>query len=107
MNYQVTIQPEAFQEIEDAYRWLCDNLSPDLANKWFNDLETAIASLATFPRRCSLAPEATAVGREVRQLIVGKKTKYRVLFVVQDQAVSVLHVRHSRQSRSLDEADKE
>jgi plasmid stabilization system protein ParE len=106
MNYQVTIQPDAFQEIEDTYRWLCDNLSPDLANKWFNDLQTAIASLATFPQRCSLSPEATAVGREVRQLIVGKKKQYRVLFIVQDQDVSVLHVRHSRQSRSIDEDEE-
>jgi plasmid stabilization system protein ParE len=103
MNYQVSIQPEAFQEIEDAYRWLCDNLSPDLANRWFNDLQTAIESLSTFPRRCSLAPEANAVGREVRQLIVGKKKQYRVLFVVQENNVSILHVRHSRQSRSMGE----
>jgi plasmid stabilization system protein ParE len=71
-----------------------------------SNLEAAIASLATFPGRCSLAPEATAVGRESRQLVVGKNTKYRVLFVVQDQAVSVLHVRHSRQSRSI-EKDEE
>lgn len=25
MNYQVIIQPAAFQEIETSYRWMCDN----------------------------------------------------------------------------------
>jgi hypothetical protein len=37
MIYQVTVQPEAFQEIEQSYRWLCDNRTPDLANDWYND----------------------------------------------------------------------
>jgi plasmid stabilization system protein ParE len=45
MTYQVTIQPEAFQEIESSYRWLCDNWSPELASSWYNDLQDAIASL--------------------------------------------------------------
>ena len=35
MNYQVIIQPTAFQEIETCYRWMCDNLSPELANNWY------------------------------------------------------------------------
>jgi hypothetical protein len=34
MKYRVEIQPAAFQEIEDAYRWICDNLGTDLANRW-------------------------------------------------------------------------
>ena len=42
MTYQVTVQPEAFQEIEQSYRWLCDNRTPDLANDWYNDLQEAI-----------------------------------------------------------------
>lgn len=103
MKYDVTVQAEAFQEIENAYRWLCDNSRPDVANNWYNDLQSAIASLSTFPRRCPIAPEAAFFDREVRQLIVGKSQKYRVLYIVQDDRVSVLHVRHSRQSRSPEE----
>jgi mRNA-degrading endonuclease RelE of RelBE toxin-antitoxin system len=38
------------------------------------------------------------IGREIRQLWIGKQKKYRVLFVVEEDIVAVLHVRHSRQS---------
>ena len=100
MKYEVTIQSEAFQEIESAYRWLCDNSMPDIANNWYNDLQTAIESLSTFPKRCPIAPEAEFFDREVRQFVVGKNQKYRILYIVQDDRVSILHVRHSRQSRS-------
>ncbi|MEK0179120.1 hypothetical protein [Microcoleus anatoxicus] len=31
MSYQVLIQPPAFEEIETAYRWMCDYLSADAA----------------------------------------------------------------------------
>jgi plasmid stabilization system protein ParE len=98
MNYQVLIQPTAFEEIETSYRWICDNLSPEIANNWYYELQDAIASLQKFPNRCSVAPEATIIGREIRQLWVGKQKKYRVLFVVEEDIVAVLHVRHSRQS---------
>jgi hypothetical protein len=45
MSYLVLIQPAAFQEIETAYRWMCDNLNPDVANNWYYDLQDAMASL--------------------------------------------------------------
>ncbi len=35
MSYQILIQPPAFQEIETAYRWMCDYLSPDAASQWY------------------------------------------------------------------------
>jgi plasmid stabilization system protein ParE len=79
MNYQVIIQPTAFQEIESSYRWMCDNLSAEVANNWYYQLEDAIASLKKFPTRCSIAPESTKLGREIRQLWVEKQRKYRVL----------------------------
>jgi plasmid stabilization system protein ParE len=102
MTYQVTIQPEAFQEIESSYRWLCDNWSPELASIWYNDLQDAIASLKSFPRRCPIAVEAAFFEREVRQLVMKKAGSWRILYVVQDDLISVLHVRHSRQSRSFE-----
>lgn len=98
MNYQVVIQPTAFEEIETSYRWMCDNLSSEVANNWYYELQEAVASLQTFPNRCTLAPEAEVIGREIRQLWIGKKRKYRVLFVVEEDVVAILHIRHSRQS---------
>jgi len=98
MIYQVIIQPTAFQEIETSYRWICDNLSAELANNWYYQLQDAIASLQKFPNRCSIAPEAVTIGREIRQIWVGKDRKYRALFVVEEYVVAILHVRHSSQS---------
>ena len=82
---------------------MCDNRTPDLANDWYNDLQEAIDSLKTFPRRCPIAPEASFFDLEVRQLITGKRSKYRILYVVEDDRVSILHIRDSRQSRSFEE----
>jgi hypothetical protein len=45
MSYQVIIEPTAFQEIETAYRWMCDNLSAEVANNWYYQLQDAITSL--------------------------------------------------------------
>ncbi len=98
MSYQILIQPTAFQEIETSYRWMCDNLSADVANNWYYELQDAIASLQIFPKRCPIASEASIVGREIRQLLVGKRKKYRVLFIVEKEVIAILHVRHSHQS---------
>jgi mRNA-degrading endonuclease RelE of RelBE toxin-antitoxin system len=36
---------------------------------------------------------------------VGKQRKYRVLFVVEDDIVAIVHVRHSRQSYLDEESE--
>jgi plasmid stabilization system protein ParE len=102
MSYRVLIQPTAFQEIEEAYRWMCNNLDPETANNWYYELQDAMASLQKFPNRCMISPEAEITGRRIRQLFVGKRKTYRVLFVVEDDTVAILHVRHSHQD-TLDE----
>ena len=104
MNYQVIIQPAAFQEIETSYRWMCDNLSPELANNWYYELQDAIASLQKFPNRCMIAPEAKVIGGEIRQLWIGKQRKYRVLFVVEEDIIAIIHVRNSHQSYLSEES---
>jgi hypothetical protein len=55
------------------------------------------------PRACSLAPESDYFGREIRQLLYGKRQhKYRILFEIREQTVVVLRVRHGAQ-RPLEE----
>ncbi|WP_231866982.1 type II toxin-antitoxin system RelE/ParE family toxin [Anabaena sp. 4-3] len=84
---------------------MCDNLSAEVANNWYYQLEDTIASLKKFTNRCSIAPESTKIGREIRQLWVGKQRKYRVLFVVEEDVVAIVHVRHSRQSYLDEESE--
>ncbi len=73
-------------------------LSANAANHWYYELQDAIASLQQFPYRCSVAPEAAIIGREIRQLWVGKGRNYRILFVVEEDTVAILHIRHRRQA---------
>ena len=51
--------------------------------RWFLTLEEAIASLATFPKRCPIAPENERFPFEVRQMLYGRKPHvYRILFTI-------------------------
>jgi hypothetical protein len=51
------------------------------------------------PARCALAPENEDFPFEVRQLLYGSgHHRYRILFTVEDDVVSVLHIRHGRRT---------
>jgi plasmid stabilization system protein ParE len=94
MKYQVEITDPAWAELEEAYDWLAER-APAAAVKWKAGLLEAVQKLETFPLRCSLAPEAAYFGREIRQLLYGRRQhKYRVLFEVIDNRVVVLRIRH-------------
>jgi plasmid stabilization system protein ParE len=91
MNFNLIIHPPAVADIEAARAYLA-GWSEQAADRWYEAVKTQIAGLVQMPRRFPVAPESRHVGREVRQLLVGK---YRVLFTVSDQDVHVLHVRHA------------
>ncbi len=98
MNYSIEILPQALDNIESAYRWMADNLGPERAEQWYDDLMIAVQSLEKFPNRASQAPEAAEFERDIRQLFIDKGRQYRLLFVIERGRVSVLYVRHSSQS---------
>ena len=58
----------------------------------------AIEKLNELAERCPIAPENIDVQRGIRHLIVGD---YRVLYVIEDEVVSVLHIRHNRHERKI------
>ncbi len=93
MSYQVVIDEEAEQEMKEAAHWIAQH-APETAALWYFDIAKAIESLQDSPARCPLAPESRTFGDDIRQLIFGK---YRILFVIDDEVVRVLRVRHSRQ----------
>ena len=35
MNYSIEILPQALDNIESAYRWMADNISPERAEQWY------------------------------------------------------------------------
>ena len=98
MNYSIEILPQALDNIESAYRWMADNISPECAEQWYVELMVAVQSLKKFPNRGIKAPEAAEFKLDIRQLFVGKGKQYRLLFLVEKGRVSILYVRHSSQS---------
>jgi plasmid stabilization system protein ParE len=95
MKYRVEITFEAELEVKDAYLWIHRD-SPASAARWRQGLIEAARSLARHPTRCPLAPESAHFKQEVRQLLYGKRGGvYRVLFVIDEKVVSILHVRHA------------
>lgn len=99
MTYQVTIQSRELRDTEGIFRWLANNVAPEFADQWYDEPQTAIKSLETFPNRCSMAPEAKAIKRDIRQLLFSKRKEYRILFLIQGDTVFVVHARHSHRAR--------
>jgi toxin ParE1/3/4 len=75
----------------------------DRAEVWLDGVIAAVDTLTSLPRRCPLAPENDDFDVEVRQLLYGE---FRILFIVEDEVVRVLHVRHGAR-RFLDPGELE
>jgi plasmid stabilization system protein ParE len=97
VKYRVVIESSAQSDIDAAYDWI-KGRAPLAAIKWFNRVDDAIRSLARNPHKCVAAPESVEFEQNIRQLVHGRRAgRYRVLFVVEADAVHVLHVRHGAQ----------
>jgi plasmid stabilization system protein ParE len=105
-SYHVELREPAEAEAEAAYLWMSQR-SPDYAFRWYTGLLEVIAGLSFMPHRCAVAPESEAVrlevsgkSRPIRQLRYGRGANaWRVFFYIveEEEAVWVLHIRHSSQ----------
>ncbi len=93
MSFKVVVEKEAEEDLKTAASWIAQH-SPDKAVLWYFDAMESIESLENFPTRCSLAPESQKFGAEIRHLLFDK---YRILFIIEDETVYVLRVRHQAQ----------
>lgn len=92
LKYRVVFRPEAHNEAVDAAAYMLVEGYGEAALEWYARLEEAVASLASMPARCPLAREhASFPGIELRQLLV---KPYRLILVIRNDEVHVLHVRH-------------
>lgn len=97
MAFRVKPTANAKQNARDILAWLREQQAGDAGLLWFQGLQKAIASLREFPARCPLAPESKDSPFEVRQLLYGSKQhRYRILFTIEGETVTVLHIRHGR-----------
>jgi plasmid stabilization system protein ParE len=90
MDFHVELSDQAKGNIAAIYDWLRSQQAGDAGERWFVALRTAIATLATFPSRCPLAPENPDSPVELRQLLYGQKPNvYRILFAIEGDTVQV------------------
>ena len=96
-KYQIDIKPTAENDLESRYLQIAEE-SPQNAVRWYLDITEAIEKLDTLAERCPIAPEDTDIQRGIRHLILGN---YRVLYLINQNVVEVLHIRHGRMERKL------
>ncbi len=90
-KFIVIITPTAEEDITRSFLWGCEYWGDEMAIEWVYNLRAAIEQkLSKSPNRFALAPESDSVGREYRQLLVGR---YRVIFHVREKTIYVVHVR--------------
>jgi plasmid stabilization system protein ParE len=91
MIYNITFNAKAVRDIESSFEWGVNNWGEEQAVKWLRDLHSAVRRrLSESPLSCPVAPESSARGHEVRQLLYGR---YRILFTIRKNEVRVIHLR--------------
>ncbi len=76
--------------------------------KWLEGLYKAILSLENMFYRCSFAFENSFFEEEIRQLVYGKgPNAYRIIFMIVDDSVQIIFVRHAAQKSMIDESEEE
>lgn len=93
MSYNIIVHPAADEDLQRAAHWIAQ-YSPEKATLWYFNALEAIESLRNFPARCSFARERETFRLEIRQRLFDK---YRILFLIEDETVYVLRVRHQAQ----------
>jgi plasmid stabilization system protein ParE len=96
--YRIEITASAQADADRAYAWMAENISPAVAEKWYQELCKQIETLTRHPGRCPVAAESCKFAQEIRELVHGKrrhKHKYRILFAIREDVVAVLYVYHS------------
>ena len=91
--YRVVITPLAEDNIRKTHDWLKSE-NPAHDAKWLTSIRDKISVMDTLPESHAVAPESGAFNREIRQLLFGRGTPWRIFFMIEGSTVHVLHVRH-------------
>jgi plasmid stabilization system protein ParE len=97
MAFRVSVTPEAEQDADEILNWLKEQKAGESGLRWFEGLTTAIASLIALPQRGALALENRSFPFELRQLLYGKRRRYRILYTIEGNTVFVLRIRRPGQ----------
>ena len=90
-RYRVEFLPSARRDLRDSFEWGVEAWGKEQAEKWLSEFYfTCRKQLGSLPKACPKAPESEDLDRELRHLIIGR---YRVVFLISDDLVTVLYVR--------------
>lgn len=93
MSYSVTVTARGERARNGCFDYISER-SPEGAQRWLESYEQAVASLQ-MQQFFGSAPESEHHKEEIRQRIF--KTKqglpYRLLFIVRDETIYIIHVR--------------
>jgi plasmid stabilization system protein ParE len=99
VKYRVELSAKAEWDVDGVLRWYHEHNAAAAGGRWLGKLMSRIDTLETDPTGCRFADEAEALGIELRELLFGKRRgKYRILFVIDAQTVSILHIRRGARS---------
>ena len=92
-RYRVVITPFAGENIREAHEWI-EAENPVYAAKWLSGIRDKILELETLPESHAIAPESESFDCQIRQVLFGRGTPWRILFTIEGSTVRVLHVSH-------------
>jgi plasmid stabilization system protein ParE len=96
--FRIRVTARALADAEAAHAWMAENISPAFAERWYQGLFEQIDTLMHHPTRCPVAPESRRFAEEIRELTYCKKkrkNKYRILFSIDRETVTILYIHHS------------
>ncbi|HYR10564.1 MAG TPA: hypothetical protein VEQ60_22500 [Longimicrobium sp.] len=93
--FRVRIEAEAKDNLREHYQNpRSRNPGSEYPNRWFAGIRAAIRDLATSAQGCGLAYEDRFFAETIRQRLFDS---YKILFVIREDRVHVLHIRHPAQ----------
>jgi len=92
-TYKVYITVSAEQDIFDIWNYICDD-SRVREKKFIGQIETDIAKLRKYSRRCPVIKETNLLGIEYRHLVSGN---YRIIFKIDSENIYIMRVIHGSQ----------
>ncbi len=93
-EFRIVLSDEAQRNITAIYQWIEDR-SAKGATRWYLALHARLSSLESNPHRFALAPENRHFEQEIRNVTFRTRAgrRYRILYTVGDQDITVLFVR--------------
>jgi toxin ParE1/3/4 len=92
--------PLAISRLSEIAKYIAlDN--PVAAERWVNKIFALVEKLSDFPERGRMVPEIN--NKMIREVLSGN---YRVIYKLEDRAISILTVRHVKQILSVEELSK-